>query len=134
MQTHQVFDIEDPNNGTNWKIVQVVQNKWILDVSKVEDVENEQWSYSVGKVSCVSCCWWLHKRWWWTITTLKRIKRRLIIMTNHVSTYSISYLFSFEILICLIKFGFYVPKYYVIIPQRFPKGIWSISKVQQCVQ
>ena len=41
-QGHQVFYLEDPKNGTNWKFFQVVQNKRIRDVPKVEDVENEQ--------------------------------------------------------------------------------------------
>ncbi|KAA0067047.1 gag/pol protein [Cucumis melo var. makuwa] len=31
----------DPKNGNNWKVVLVVQNKRIWDVSEVEDVEND---------------------------------------------------------------------------------------------
>ena len=42
MQGHQVFYIEDAKNGTNWRVVQVVQNKWIWDVPEVDDVDNEQ--------------------------------------------------------------------------------------------
>ena len=34
--------LEDPKNGTNWKVVQVVQNKRICDVLEVKDIENEQ--------------------------------------------------------------------------------------------
>ncbi|KAA0037790.1 uncharacterized protein E5676_scaffold1784G00270 [Cucumis melo var. makuwa] len=41
---YRVFYLEDPKNGTNWKIVQVVQNKRILDVLEVEDIENEQFN------------------------------------------------------------------------------------------
>ncbi|KAA0035844.1 CACTA en-spm transposon protein [Cucumis melo var. makuwa] len=33
---------DDPKNGSNWKVVQVVQNKHIWDVPEVEDVENGQ--------------------------------------------------------------------------------------------
>ncbi|KAA0066712.1 CACTA en-spm transposon protein [Cucumis melo var. makuwa] len=40
-QAHQVFNVHDPKNGSNWKVVQVVQNKRIWDVSEVEDVEND---------------------------------------------------------------------------------------------
>ena len=29
IQTHQVFYIDDPKNGANWKVVRVVQNKSI---------------------------------------------------------------------------------------------------------
>ena len=39
---HQVFYLEDPKNGTNWKTVEVVQNKRVWNVSKVEDIENDQ--------------------------------------------------------------------------------------------
>ncbi|KAA0063200.1 uncharacterized protein E5676_scaffold2774G00080 [Cucumis melo var. makuwa] len=40
-QAHQVFYVDDPKNGSNWKVVQVIQNKCIWDVPEVEDVENE---------------------------------------------------------------------------------------------
>ena len=40
-QAYQVFYLEDPKNGTNWKIVQVVQNKHVWDVPEGEDIENE---------------------------------------------------------------------------------------------
>ena len=40
-QAHQVFCLNDPKNGSNWKIVQVIQNKRIWDVPKVDDIENE---------------------------------------------------------------------------------------------
>ena len=42
IQAHQDFYIDNPKNGFNWKIVQVIQNKRIWDVSKVEDVEDQQ--------------------------------------------------------------------------------------------
>ncbi|KAA0062362.1 CACTA en-spm transposon protein [Cucumis melo var. makuwa] len=38
---NQGFYVDDPNNGSNWKVVQVIQNKRIWDVPEVEDVENE---------------------------------------------------------------------------------------------
>ena len=41
-QAYQVFYLEDPKNGTNWKIVQVVQNKHVWDVPEVKDVKNAQ--------------------------------------------------------------------------------------------
>ena len=41
-QAHQVFYLEDPKNSTNWKIVQVLQNKRVWDVLEVEDTENDQ--------------------------------------------------------------------------------------------
>ena len=41
-QAHQVFYLEDPKNGINWKIFQVVQNKRVWDVPEVEDIENNQ--------------------------------------------------------------------------------------------
>ncbi|KAA0039105.1 acidic leucine-rich nuclear phosphoprotein 32 family member A-like [Cucumis melo var. makuwa] len=40
-QEHQVFYLDDPKNGSNWKVVQIVQNKRIWDVPEVDDVENE---------------------------------------------------------------------------------------------
>ncbi|KAA0032142.1 uncharacterized protein E5676_scaffold186G00260 [Cucumis melo var. makuwa] len=40
-QAHQVFYVDDPKNGNNWKIVQVIQNKHIWDVPEVEDVQND---------------------------------------------------------------------------------------------
>ncbi|KAA0035027.1 hypothetical protein E5676_scaffold155G00610 [Cucumis melo var. makuwa] len=40
-QAYQVFYVNDPKNGSNWKVVQVVQNKRIWDVPEVEDVEND---------------------------------------------------------------------------------------------
>ncbi|TYJ96939.1 CACTA en-spm transposon protein [Cucumis melo var. makuwa] len=40
-QAHQVFYLDDPKNGSNRKVIQVVQNKRIWDVSEVDDVENE---------------------------------------------------------------------------------------------
>ncbi|KAA0050362.1 uncharacterized protein E6C27_scaffold88G00940 [Cucumis melo var. makuwa] len=40
-QAHQVFYVDDPKNGSNWKVVQVIQNKRIWDVSEVEDVQND---------------------------------------------------------------------------------------------
>ena len=42
MQGHLVFFIEHKKNGTNCRVVQVVQNKRILDVPEVDDVDNEQ--------------------------------------------------------------------------------------------
>ena len=41
-QTHQVLYLEDPKNGSKLKVVQVVQNKHIWDVSEVDDIKNEQ--------------------------------------------------------------------------------------------
>ena len=41
-QAYQVFYLEDPKNGINWKIVQVVQNKHVWNVPKVKDIENDQ--------------------------------------------------------------------------------------------
>ncbi|KAA0046643.1 hypothetical protein E5676_scaffold411G001130 [Cucumis melo var. makuwa] len=35
------FYVDDPKNGSNWKVVQVIQNKRIWDVPEVEDVEND---------------------------------------------------------------------------------------------
>ncbi|KAA0047152.1 hypothetical protein E5676_scaffold109G00260 [Cucumis melo var. makuwa] len=40
-EAYQVFYVDDPKNGSNWKVVQVVQNKRIWDVPEVEDVEND---------------------------------------------------------------------------------------------
>ncbi|KAA0051737.1 uncharacterized protein E6C27_scaffold60G001270 [Cucumis melo var. makuwa] len=40
-QAHQVFYVDDPKNGTNWKVVQLIQNKRIWDVPEVEDVQND---------------------------------------------------------------------------------------------
>ncbi|KAA0057468.1 acidic leucine-rich nuclear phosphoprotein 32 family member A-like [Cucumis melo var. makuwa] len=40
-QAHQVFYVDDPKNGINWKVVQVIQNKRIWDVPEVEDVQND---------------------------------------------------------------------------------------------
>ncbi|KAA0041610.1 CACTA en-spm transposon protein [Cucumis melo var. makuwa] len=40
-QAHQVFYVDNPKNGNNWKVVQVIQNKRIWDVPEVEDVKNE---------------------------------------------------------------------------------------------
>ncbi|TYK22461.1 nucleosome assembly protein 1 [Cucumis melo var. makuwa] len=40
-QAHQVFYVDDPKNGNNCKVVQVMQNKRIWDVPEVDDVENE---------------------------------------------------------------------------------------------
>jgi len=40
-QAHQVFYVDDPKNGSNWKVVQVIQNKRIWDVPEVEDVQND---------------------------------------------------------------------------------------------
>ncbi|TYK06669.1 gag/pol protein [Cucumis melo var. makuwa] len=34
-QVHQVFYIDNPKNGRNWKVIQVVQNKRIWDIPKV---------------------------------------------------------------------------------------------------
>ncbi|KAA0051730.1 CACTA en-spm transposon protein [Cucumis melo var. makuwa] len=39
---HQVSYLYDPKNGSNWKIVQIVQNKHIWNVLKLDDVKNEQ--------------------------------------------------------------------------------------------
>ncbi|KAA0062763.1 gamma-aminobutyrate transaminase POP2 [Cucumis melo var. makuwa] len=39
-QAHQVFYVDNPKNGSNWKVLQVVQNKRIWDMPEVEDVEN----------------------------------------------------------------------------------------------
>ena len=41
-QAHQVFYLEDPKNGINWKIVQAMQNKRVWDVPEVEDIKNDQ--------------------------------------------------------------------------------------------
>ena len=41
-QAHQVFYLNDQKNDSNWKVVQVVQNRRIWDVPEVDDVENEQ--------------------------------------------------------------------------------------------
>ena len=35
------FYVDDPKNGSNWKVVQVIQNKRIWDVPEVEDVQND---------------------------------------------------------------------------------------------
>ncbi|TYK11884.1 uncharacterized protein E5676_scaffold177G00390 [Cucumis melo var. makuwa] len=40
-QAHQVFYVDDPKNGSNWKVVQVIQNKCIWDVPEVKDVQND---------------------------------------------------------------------------------------------
>ncbi|TYK19759.1 GDSL esterase/lipase [Cucumis melo var. makuwa] len=40
-QAHQVFYVDGPKNGSNWKVVQVIQNKHIWDLPEVDDVENE---------------------------------------------------------------------------------------------
>ncbi|KAA0052001.1 hypothetical protein E6C27_scaffold60G004860 [Cucumis melo var. makuwa] len=40
--TSHFWFAEDPQNGPNWKIVQMVQNKRIWDVLEVEDMENQQ--------------------------------------------------------------------------------------------
>ncbi|KAA0059798.1 uncharacterized protein E6C27_scaffold108G00640 [Cucumis melo var. makuwa] len=40
-QAHQVFYLDDPKNGSNWKVVQVIQNKRIWDVPEVEDIQND---------------------------------------------------------------------------------------------
>ncbi|KAA0066295.1 uncharacterized protein E5676_scaffold602G001710 [Cucumis melo var. makuwa] len=40
-QGHQVFYVDDPKNCSNWKVVQVIQNKRIWDVPEVEDVQND---------------------------------------------------------------------------------------------
>ncbi|KAA0066615.1 uncharacterized protein E6C27_scaffold979G00300 [Cucumis melo var. makuwa] len=42
IQAHQVFYIDDLKNGVNWKVVQMVQNKCIWNVLKVDDVEDQQ--------------------------------------------------------------------------------------------
>ncbi|KAA0051011.1 uncharacterized protein E5676_scaffold675G00870 [Cucumis melo var. makuwa] len=42
VMAHQIFYLGDPKNGTNWKVVQVIQNQCIWDVPEVEDVKNEQ--------------------------------------------------------------------------------------------
>ncbi|TYK17801.1 uncharacterized protein E5676_scaffold306G00490 [Cucumis melo var. makuwa] len=34
-------NLDDPKNGSNWKVVQVIQNKRIWDVPEVEDVQND---------------------------------------------------------------------------------------------
>ncbi|KAA0060253.1 uncharacterized protein E5676_scaffold639G00130 [Cucumis melo var. makuwa] len=41
-QAHQVFYRDDPKNGSNWKVVQVIQNNRIWDMPEAEDIENEQ--------------------------------------------------------------------------------------------
>ena len=41
-QAHHVFYLEDPKNGINWKVVQVVQNEHVWDVPEVEYIENDQ--------------------------------------------------------------------------------------------
>ena len=41
-QAHQVFYLDDPKNGSNWKVIQVVKNKRTQDVPEVNDVENLQ--------------------------------------------------------------------------------------------
>ncbi|KAA0056453.1 uncharacterized protein E5676_scaffold120G001930 [Cucumis melo var. makuwa] len=43
-QAQQVFYLDDPKNGSNWKVVQDVQNKPIRDVLEVDDVENEHFN------------------------------------------------------------------------------------------
>ncbi|KAA0036578.1 CACTA en-spm transposon protein [Cucumis melo var. makuwa] len=43
-QAQQVFYLDDPKNGSNWKVIQVVQNKHIWDVLEVDNVKNEQLS------------------------------------------------------------------------------------------
>ncbi|KAA0053293.1 CACTA en-spm transposon protein [Cucumis melo var. makuwa] len=40
-QAHQVFYVDDPKNGSNWKVVQVIQNKRIWDVPEVKNVQND---------------------------------------------------------------------------------------------
>ncbi|TYK22152.1 acidic leucine-rich nuclear phosphoprotein 32 family member A-like [Cucumis melo var. makuwa] len=40
-QAHHVFYVDDPKFGNNCKVVQVIQNKRIWDVSEVDDVQNE---------------------------------------------------------------------------------------------
>ncbi|TYK19782.1 acidic leucine-rich nuclear phosphoprotein 32 family member A-like [Cucumis melo var. makuwa] len=42
IQAHQVFYIDDPKNGGNWKVIRVVQNKHIWNVPEVDDVEDQQ--------------------------------------------------------------------------------------------
>ena len=41
-QAKQVFYINDPKYGNNWKVVQVVQNKRVWDMPEVEEQENDQ--------------------------------------------------------------------------------------------
>ncbi|KAA0049610.1 CACTA en-spm transposon protein [Cucumis melo var. makuwa] len=41
-QAHQVFYLDNLKNGSNWKVVQVVQNKRKWNVPKVDYIENEQ--------------------------------------------------------------------------------------------
>ncbi|KAA0026277.1 CACTA en-spm transposon protein [Cucumis melo var. makuwa] len=40
-QAHQVFYIDDPKNGINWKVMHIVQNKRIWDVQEVDDGKND---------------------------------------------------------------------------------------------
>ncbi|KAA0056490.1 acidic leucine-rich nuclear phosphoprotein 32 family member A-like [Cucumis melo var. makuwa] len=42
MEAQQVFYLDDPKNGSNWKVVNVVQNKRRRDVPEVDDVGNKQ--------------------------------------------------------------------------------------------
>ncbi|KAA0052853.1 uncharacterized protein E6C27_scaffold33G00030 [Cucumis melo var. makuwa] len=39
-RAHQVFYIDDPKNGVDWKVVHMVQNKHIRDILEVDDVED----------------------------------------------------------------------------------------------
>ena len=40
-QPQQIFYLDGPKNGSNWKVVKIVQNKCIWDVPEVDDFENE---------------------------------------------------------------------------------------------
>lgn len=42
IHSKQIFYINDPKFGSNRKVVQIVQNKHIWDVPKVEDLEIEE--------------------------------------------------------------------------------------------
>ncbi|KAA0039274.1 acidic leucine-rich nuclear phosphoprotein 32 family member A-like [Cucumis melo var. makuwa] len=40
-QAHQVFYLDDPKNGRNWKVVQVVQNNTYMGRAEVDDIESD---------------------------------------------------------------------------------------------
>ena len=41
-QAQQVFYLDDPKNGSNWKVMQVIWNKRIWDMPKMDNIDNEQ--------------------------------------------------------------------------------------------
>ncbi|KAA0065670.1 acidic leucine-rich nuclear phosphoprotein 32 family member A-like [Cucumis melo var. makuwa] len=42
IKAYQVYYIDDPKNGANWKVLLVVQNKSTWVITEVDDVEDQQ--------------------------------------------------------------------------------------------